>query len=98
MTEYTSHDVTARLIAAGFTEPPDTRVVDVDVLPWRSDTLLAWLIDKEYQVSVGHSYDKKRYTAFYTNERGEHNTRRELADTVPDALAEVILKVRGVSK
>jgi len=46
VSEYTSHDVTARLIAAGFAEPPDTEVVDVDVLPWRYDTLLDWLMHR----------------------------------------------------
>ena len=65
---------------------------------YRSDTLLAWLVSQEYQIAVGHSHDGKRYTAFYTNEKGEHNTRRELADTIPDALAEVVLKVLEVSK
>ena len=96
MSEYTSLEVSKRLAKAGFNETPDDRYNDAGTIPtdaYRSDTLLAWLIDREYQVAVGHSYDGKRYTAFYTNEKGEHGTRRELADTVPDALAKAVMKV-----
>lgn len=99
MSEYTSLDLSKRLATTGFSETSDDRYNDAGTIPtdaYRSDTLLAWLVKGGYQVAVGHSYDKKRYTAFYTNEKGEQNTRRELADTIPDALAEVVMKVLEV--
>ena len=101
MSEYTSLPVSKRLAAAGFNETSDDRYNDAGTIPtdaYRADTLLSWLVGRGYQVAVGHSYDKKRYTVFYTNEKGEPSTRRELADTIADALAKAVMKVlRGSS-
>lgn len=101
MSEYTSLPVSKRLADAGFNETSDDRYNDAGAIPtdaYRADTLLSWLIDMGYQVAVGHSYHKKGYTAFYTNEKGEPSTRRELADTIADALAKAVMKVlRGSS-
>lgn len=96
MSEYTSHDVTTRLIAAGFAEPPDTRTVDVDVLPWRSDTLMNWLLAHNTPVYI----DKKNKTYYvYSYADGDVSiTQSVTAPTLPDALAEVVMQAMEVSK
>jgi hypothetical protein len=62
---------------------------------YRSDTILMWLIERGWDISIGRPRDKVLIDAASM----KANVRFAVeGDTLPDALAEVILKVLEVSK
>jgi hypothetical protein len=108
MTEYTSLDVSRRLADAGFEgEPsawwqrwPDETVgwsigsydtyATVHICSYRADTLMEWLVARGWDISIGKPHDKVLVDAasMKLNQRIPTD-----ADTIPDALGEVILAV-----
>jgi len=106
MTEYTSLKASRRLADAGFREESDMGVYGcggdtyfpiTNAVDWshatrayRSDTLLEWLITNDWDISIGMPHNKILVDAASM----KLNKRIPIeADTIPDALAEVVMKI-----
>ena len=102
MSEYTSLEVSKRLADAGFNETSDDRYNDAGTIPtdaYRADTLLAWLLTKGWRCDEQYR-DSKCYVLadLYGDYSPIHRHEEASAPTLPDALAEVVMKVIKVAK
>lgn len=87
MSEYTSLDVSTRLLRAGFVDDSDDLYAGIGMPAYRADTLLVWLLEK----GVGVYIDKKNGVD-YVYPYGA-DAKSVTAPALPDALGEVILQV-----
>jgi hypothetical protein len=88
VTRYTSLEVSDQLAEAGFKEQSEY----VICRGYRSDTLLMWLLERGWDVTIGRPHDKVLVDAASMKENKRFAAK---AETLPDALAEVVKTVMG---
>ena len=93
MSEYTSLDTSMRLAKAGFVETSDDRYAIVGTDAYRADTLLAWLLAKDIDCWVWHNTKR---TIAAQGRSSPDLCKQGKAATLPDALAELVIKVLEV--
>ena len=94
MSEYTSLEVSKRLADAGFNETSDDRYNDAGTIPtdaYRSDTLLAWLLNHGDSIEITPDLDGFNCTFW----KG-HEDYNGINIFLCDALAELVIKALEV--